>query len=94
MSNVITVQVKNNSKSKFNQFTTPSNKVVSEIKMRGWNISDCVIAEVREELINTVYRGVDGKTKTPTRQYLTRAKSTSNLNKGKRKVNEADAFVV
>lgn len=94
MSNVITVQVKNNSKSKFNQFNTTSNKVVGEVRSRGWDMKDCVVVEVRSELVETVYRGVDGKTKTPTRQYLTRAKSTSNLNATKRVISDVLAVAV
>ena len=61
---------------------TISQKVHSQLNMLGWAKADCQIQQVRDELITTKYRGVDGKTIPPgMRQYKTRAKSYNNLNK-------------
>lgn len=78
------IQVINPNQTKHNQFRTTQEQIVSECKKRGWKTSECQFKQIREELVDTKYRGIDGKTKNPTRQYKIRDKSTSNLNAPKR----------
>ncbi len=76
------LQVKNNTKTKFNTIRTTKETLCSDIKRQGWNINDCAVSEIRPELVDTVYRGRDGKNiPAGTKQYKSRARSMGNLNK-------------
>ena len=82
------LQITNTTKSKYNSIRIESTSktigtnVIQSIKKQGWNVSDCTVSEVRDELVNTVYRGVDGKSIPPgKRQYKSRAVSRGTLNK-------------
>jgi nucleoside diphosphate kinase len=55
------VQIINTTKSKFNQIKTTKENVIKEIKSNGWNIKDCKIIELKDELVNTIYKSADGK---------------------------------
>jgi len=48
---------------------------------KGWDIKNCTVTEIRPELVDTTYRGADGKNiPAGKKQYKTRAKSKNNLN--------------
>jgi nucleoside diphosphate kinase len=55
------LQVVNTTKNKFNQIRTTKENVIKEIKSKGWNLKDCKIIELKDELINTTYKSADGK---------------------------------
>lgn len=75
------LQVQNNLKTSFNQIRTDKANLVKDVKRQGWNIKDCKISEIPAALVDTVYRGADGKNiPAGTKQYKTRAKSRNNLN--------------
>jgi hypothetical protein len=56
--------------------------VAIKVKQVGWKLSDVIIKQLRDELVTTRYRGVDGKN-TPLckREYKTRAKMNGTGNK-------------
>jgi nucleoside diphosphate kinase len=55
------LQVVNTTKNKFNQIRTTKENVIKEIKSKGWNLKDCKIIELKDELVNTIYKSADGK---------------------------------
>jgi hypothetical protein len=57
----MTLQVINTKKEKFNQIRTTKEKLFADVKAQGWNIQDCKITELKEELVHTLYRSADGK---------------------------------
>jgi nucleoside diphosphate kinase len=57
----MTLQVVNPTLEKFNQFRTTTKTLFQDVKERGWNIKDCKVTELKEELIHTLYRSADGK---------------------------------
>lgn len=75
------LQVQNTTKTSFNQIRTDKANLVKDIKRQGWNIKDCNVSEIPAALVDTVYRGADGKNiPAGKKQYKTRAKSQNNLN--------------
>lgn len=75
------LQVKNNTKTSFNQFQSTKATLLSDIKKQGWSLTDCSVSEIRSELVDTKYRGADGKNiPSGKKQYKTRAKQKGNLN--------------
>jgi hypothetical protein len=75
------LQVQNTSKTSSNQIRTDEANLVKDIKRQGWNIQDCSVSEIPAALVDTVYRGADGKNiPAGTKQYKTRAKSKSQNN--------------
>lgn len=60
------LQVINPSIEKFNQIKTTTETLFKDVKERGWNMKDCKVIELKEELVNTLYRGADGKNYTKT----------------------------
>lgn len=75
------LQVTNTAKTSFNQIQSTTKTLVKDIKSQGWNISDCKVKEIRPELVDTKYKGADGKNiPAGQKQYKTRAKSRNNLN--------------
>ena len=68
------IQVKNTTKKRNNQFrvqTIPSG--IKEIKSRGWNINDCKFEQLRDELVTTKYKELDGRMNTRGKQFAQRA---------------------
>lgn len=81
------LQVKNTTKPNHNTIRTSTETLFSDVRKQGWNIKDCIVSEIREELVNTVYKGRDGKNiPSGSKQYATRAKSRKNLNKIETKI--------
>jgi hypothetical protein len=56
------LQVTNLKLAKFNQIRTTLNNLKTDLANMGWNMSDCSVIELRKELVDSVYKGVDGKT--------------------------------
>jgi hypothetical protein len=56
------LQVTNSKLAKFNQIGTTPGKLMSDLKNMGWKLSDCKVSEIRKELVEANYKGVDGKT--------------------------------
>lgn len=56
------LQVTNTTKEKFNQIKSTKETLIKDIKAQGWVVQDCKVKEIRESLVQTVYRGADGKT--------------------------------
>lgn len=82
------LQVINKGKTKHNTIQSTDATLISDIKRQGWNVSDCKVSEIRAELIDTKYRGTDGKNVPPGRkQYKTRAAKTNTLNRKTQHVN-------
>ena len=57
----MTLQVINTQKEKFNQIRTTKENLFSDLKVQGWNIKDCKVVELKEELVHALYRSADGK---------------------------------
>lgn len=82
------IQIINQTLSKHNQaivqvtdLKQTSNVVINKIQQMGWDKMDCKTSQVRDELITTKYRGVDGKSiPNGRKQYKSRAKQTGTLN--------------
>lgn len=55
------LQVINTRKEKYNQIRTTKENLFSDLKIQGWNIKDCKVVELKEELVHTLYRSADGK---------------------------------
>ena len=76
------LQVKNSVQAKFNTIRSTKETLMQDIKRQGWNIQDCSVSEIRAELVDTKYRGADGKNiPAGKKQYKTRATRRGNLNK-------------
>lgn len=76
------VQITNTTKTTHNQVQATKQTIGSTVRKMGWKLADCKVAELRDELVNTVYRGADGKNiPAGRRQYKARAKKTGTLNK-------------
>lgn len=56
------LQVTNNTKQTNNQIRTTKKRLFKDVKNEGWKMSDCSIKELPEALVDTTYRGTDGKT--------------------------------
>jgi hypothetical protein len=57
----MTLQVVNLTKDKYNQIRTTTETLFKDVKEIGWNMKDCKITELKEELVHTLYRSADGK---------------------------------
>lgn len=55
------LQVINTKKEKFNQIRSTKETLFADAKSQGWNLQDCKVTELKEELIYTLYRSADGK---------------------------------
>ena len=97
------IQIINQVKTKHNQtivevidLKQTSSIVINKIQQMGWNKSECKTSQVRDELILTRYRGVDGKSiPNGKKQYKSRAKQTGTLNmKVNTKVKRDEALVI
>ena len=56
------VQVKNTARPNYNIIRSTTSSLMRDVKNQGWNIKDCQVTELSDELVNANYRGVDGKT--------------------------------
>ncbi len=68
------IQVQNTTKKRNNQFrvqTMPAG--IKEIKSRGWNVNDCKFEQLRDELVTTKYKELDGRMNTRGKQCAQRA---------------------
>ena len=75
------LQVTNTTAKTHNTIRSTKETLFKDVKQQGWEIKDCTVKEIRSELIETKYRGADGKTiPSGQKQYKTRAKSKNNLN--------------
>ena len=76
------LQVINSTQAKFNTIRSTKETLMQDIKRQGWNVKDCSVSEIRSELVDTKYRGADGKNiPAGQKQYKTRAARRGNLNK-------------
>jgi hypothetical protein len=57
----MTLQVVNIKKEKYNQIRTTKENLFKDLKTQGWSIKDCKVNELKESLVHTLYRSVDGK---------------------------------
>jgi len=57
----MTLQVINTKLDSFNQMRSTKETLFQDIKTRRWDIKDCKVIELKEELIHTLYRSADGK---------------------------------
>jgi hypothetical protein len=57
----MTLQVINTKKEKFNQIRSTKETLFTDVKFQGWDLKDCRIVELKEELVHTLYRSADGK---------------------------------
>ena len=88
------LQVKNTTKTSFNQIRSTKDTLIKDVKRQGWNIQDCKVSEIPAALVDNVYRGADGKNiPSGSKQYKTRAKSKNNLNISN-KVKKTEALAV
>jgi hypothetical protein len=55
------LQIINTKREKQNQIRSTKATLFQDIKANGWRIQDCKVTELKEALVNTVYRGTDGK---------------------------------
>lgn len=55
------VQVTNPNKKTANTFRSTPTKMFSQMRERGWKISDCKVVELRDELVTNKYNSPDGK---------------------------------
>lgn len=57
----MTLQVVNTKQSTYNQIRSTKETLFRDLKLRGWNVKDCKVSELKEELIYTRYVSADGK---------------------------------
>lgn len=55
------LQVINTQREKHNQIRTTKETLFQDLKVQGWAVKDCKVTELKEALVNTTYRGTDGK---------------------------------
>jgi hypothetical protein len=55
------LQVINTKKEKHNQIRSTKATLFQDLKEQGWAVKDCKVTELKEALVNTIYRGTDGK---------------------------------
>jgi hypothetical protein len=75
------LQVKNNVRTSFNQIRSNKDTLIKDVRTQGWKLEDCTVSEIRIPLVETIYRGADGKNiPAGKKQYRSRAKAKNNLN--------------
>jgi|TARA_R110000787_G_scaffold194749_1_gene306164 hypothetical protein len=58
-------QIKNTSKKRNNLARVASKgAVIKTIKEKGWNLSDCTISQLADDLVKKSYKGEDGRAAT------------------------------
>jgi len=76
------IQITNSTLPKNNQIQATKETIGQMVRKAGWKLADCKFSEIRTELVETKYRGADGKSiPSGTRQYKSRAKASGTLNK-------------
>ena len=90
------LQVTNTAAKTHNTIRSTKETLFKDVQKQGWKVQDCTVKEIRPELVDTKYRGADGKNiPSGQKQYKTRAKSRNNLNmKVNVKVVKPEAAVV
>jgi hypothetical protein len=67
-------QIKNTTKKRNNQFRVQTISAgLKEIKSRGWIVDDCKFEQLRDELVTTKYKELDGRMNTKGKQFAQRA---------------------
>tara|TARA_B110000908_G_scaffold42143_1_gene51218 strand:- start:238 stop:456 length:219 start_codon:yes stop_codon:yes gene_type:complete len=67
-------QIKNTSKKRNNlERVASKGAVIKAIKERGWNLSDCTISQLADELVTNKYKELDGRMNTKGKQFAQRA---------------------
>ena len=75
------IQITNTTLSKHNQIQSTKENIGQAVRKAGWKLADCKFTEIRSELVETIYRGADGKNCIGgQRQYAAKAKSVGTLN--------------
>lgn len=75
------IQISNSKLTSNNQIQATKENIGQTVRKAGWNLKDCTFQQIRDELVETKYRGVDGKSIPPgKKQYRSRAKSSGTLN--------------
>ena len=75
------IQIVNTKLPKFNTVQATPATIISQLNKLGWNKADCKFKQIRNELVDIVYRGVDGKNiPNGRKQYLGRARSNKTHN--------------
>ena len=75
------LQVTNTTAKTHNTIRSTKETLFVDVKKQGWKLQECTVKEIRSELVDTKYRGVDGKSiPAGKKQYKTRAKNKNNLN--------------
>jgi hypothetical protein len=68
------LQITNTSKKRNNQIRVASKgAVVKAIKLQGWNLADCTILELADDLVNKKYNELDGRMNQRGKQFAQRA---------------------
>jgi hypothetical protein len=86
------LQVTNTSKTKHNIIRSSKETLFKDVKKQGWKIGDCKVIELQPAIVETVYRGADGKNVISNKQYLQRA-GGSTIKMGKSNLNRVAAVV-
>ena len=75
------IQITNTTLPKFNIIRATKETLVQSVNKAGWKMGDCKFKQIQDALVDTVYRGTDGKNAKPsTKQYLGRAKRNHTIN--------------
>ena len=57
----MTVQIKHKLSPKWNQIRSTHENMFKDCKERGWLMKDCIVTELTEAQVYTLYRSADGK---------------------------------
>lgn len=61
------LQVTNLKLKSYNQFRTTKNNLFKDTKERGWDLKECKVSELKNELVKNVYKSADGKNTLPSK---------------------------
>lgn len=76
------IQITNQTLVKNNQIQSTKENIGQSVRKAGWKLIDCKFSEIRKELVETIYRGADGKNCIGgQRQYAGKARKVGTLNK-------------
>jgi hypothetical protein len=76
------LQVTNNTKQKHNIIRSSKETLFKDVKKQGWKMTDCKVIELQPAVVDTIYRGADGKNVISSKQYLQRAGGSVKRGKG------------
>ena len=68
------LQIINHTLAKNNQIQATTETIGQTVRKAGWNLKDCTFQQIRDELIETKYRGVDGKSIAPGKKQYRRGR--------------------